>query len=212
MCRDPVTLEYYASIQQMSGEDRGNVTMTLSTATPSLVAKAPSLAAMTIALTSPTPAQVQLAYADARRELSKKQKDVECERAQNRQAGKNSPSGGMDDREGTWRDDAVFDKSLNEFANSIQVLDLVAGNKVSREEGTSGPRRASEEGISVTYTIATKTTMPSRNDRQMIQIAAIPLKADFAKLATPVLTDYVYDEARAINSSNMVLLAGPVTA
>jgi uncharacterized protein (TIGR02231 family) len=47
-----VTVEYNASIEQMSGEDWDNVTMVLSTATPSLVAKAPVLEPLTIALGS----------------------------------------------------------------------------------------------------------------------------------------------------------------
>ena len=45
-----VRVEYYASIQQMSGEDWPDVGMTLSTATPSLVAKAPVLMPLTVAL------------------------------------------------------------------------------------------------------------------------------------------------------------------
>ena len=48
--RDKVTVEYLASIQQLSGEDWNNVQMTLSTATPSLVAKAPVLNELAISL------------------------------------------------------------------------------------------------------------------------------------------------------------------
>ena len=47
-----VTIEYNASIEQMSGEDWDHVTMNLSTATPSLVAKAPVLEPLTIALSA----------------------------------------------------------------------------------------------------------------------------------------------------------------
>ncbi len=38
------------------------------------------------------------------------------------------------------------------------------------------------------------------------------MKGDYYKIATPVLTNYVYEEASVANSSNMVLLAGPVSA
>jgi hypothetical protein len=205
-----VTLEYYASIYQMSGEDWGNVTMSLSTATPSLVAMAPTLTPMTISLASPVPVQgkTNLAYAEARRDLYNKQRQVEEQRAQNRPSGGVAKAGGEAE---SWQLEPDLDKSLNEFANSIQVLDLVAEQKVVREAAATS-RRASEEGLAVTYTIPTKSTMPSRADRQMIQIAAIPLAADFAKIATPVLTGYVYDQAHAVNNSTMVLLAGPVTA
>ena len=91
-----------------------------------------------------------------------------------------------------------------------QVLDLTANERVVREPG--GAKRASEEGLSVTYALSGKTSLPSRSDRQLIQIASMPMGANFVKLASPVLTSYVYDEAKVVNSSNMVLLAGPVTA
>ena len=48
--RDEVTVEYNASIQQMSGEDWNDVEMVLSTATPSLVATAPKLKPLAIKL------------------------------------------------------------------------------------------------------------------------------------------------------------------
>jgi hypothetical protein len=195
-------LEYYANIQQMSGEDWSGVSMTLSTATPSLVAKAPTLTSMVIGLGSVQNAQAPaqpMAYADARRELVDKQRQVEETRAQGR-AGKGGPAD---------RDDAL-DQSLNSFAKSIAVLDLTSGEKF--EKSTMITRRSREEGLSVTYTIAGRTTMPSRSDQQLIQIAALPLKAEFVKVATPVLTNFVYDEASAVNTSTMVLLAGPVTA
>ena len=48
--RDEITVEYNASIQQMSGEDWNDVEMVLSTATPSLVATAPKLEPLAIKL------------------------------------------------------------------------------------------------------------------------------------------------------------------
>ena len=56
--------------------------------------------------------------------------------------------------------------------------------------------------------LASRTSLPSRSDRQLIQIAALPLKGDFYRLATPVLTSFVYEEARLTNNSDRVLLAG----
>ena len=53
--------------------------------------------------------------------------------------------------------------------------------------------------------------MPSRSDRQLIQITSVPFKGDFYRLATPVLTSFVYREARLTNASDYVFLAGPVT-
>lgn len=193
-----LNLEYYANIQQMSGEDWGGVTMTLSTATPSLIAKAPTLTSMVIGLVAAAPeAQTaQLDYDDARRELMDKQRQVEQTRVQ----GKGGPAG----------EKARADSELNLYAKNIAVLDLVSAQKVER--GSTITRQGRQEGLAVTYTIPGRTSMPSRNDQQLIQIAAMPLKAEFTKVATPVLTDFVYDEASAVNTSTMVLLAGPVTA
>jgi len=194
-----LNLEYYANIQQMSGEDWSGVNMTLSTATPSLVAKAPTLTSMVIGLTAPAnapqPAQ-QLAYHDARRELLDKQRQV----AQSRVQGKAGPAAEKD----------AAESALNTYAANIAVLDLVSAQKVERGAGST--RQGREEGLAVTYTIPGRTSMPSRSDQQLIQIAALPLKAEFTKVATPVLTDFVYDEAAAVNTSTMVLLAGPITA
>jgi uncharacterized protein (TIGR02231 family) len=64
----------------------------------------------------------------------------------------------------------------------------------------------------VSYQLADRTSLPSRADRQLIQIASLPMKAEFYKVAIPVLTSHVYDEARVTNSSKMVMLAGPVSA
>lgn len=203
-----VTLEYYASIQQMSGEDWGDVQMTLSTATPSLVAKSPRLTPLTLSLGGPVQ-PVQLAYADAKLENVRKRRDLEVLRAQNRPtepAASQTAGGQVMFAQQTEQ----VDKNLNLLANDDQVLDLIAGIKLERAE--SGARVQPTEGLAVTYTIPSRTTLPSRNDRQLLQIAAMPVQAEFSKLATPVLTGYVYDEASATNTTPMVLLAGPVTA
>jgi hypothetical protein len=66
--KEGVALEYFASIAQMSGEDWGDARMTLSTATPSLVASAPVLA--------------PLAYVDAVRSLEQQRSEVVLQRMQ----------------------------------------------------------------------------------------------------------------------------------
>jgi len=211
--RESMTLEYFASIQQMSGEDWNNVTMTLSTATPSLIAAAPRLSPMAISLASaPAPAQTQgVAYADARKDLWRRQREAEEQRSNNRfERQDNEPSGGGGAQVMLIQPSVEFDQKLNTLANDLQVLDLIAGEKVSRDKSVVIVPR--EEGLSVTYTIPTMTSLPSRADRQQVQIASVPMKASFAKIAAPVLTGYVYDEASAVNTSTMVLLAGPVTA
>jgi uncharacterized protein (TIGR02231 family) len=86
-----VAVEYNASIQQMSGEDWTDVAMTLSTATPSLVAKAPKLAPLTITLSKRTSELPNLEakmvdesrdYAAVKAELNVRRRQLEEQRTQ----------------------------------------------------------------------------------------------------------------------------------
>ena len=236
-----VTLEYNASIEQMSGEDWTNVSMTLSTATPSLVAKAPVLEPLTIALSAGAQGQggkgSAAAYFSEKQQLELKRRAVEQSRnfslnsnvyagntvinggglniganAANPQpnppAAQQQPSNPGDVQQQLAQTED-FDVTLNDVARESQVLDLVNSAKVERSGKPS--READSEGVSVSYQLAGRTSLPSRSDRQLIQIASIPMKAEVYRVAMPVLTSAVYEEASVVNASKMVLLAGPVS-
>jgi uncharacterized protein (TIGR02231 family) len=64
------------------------------------------------------------------------------------------------------------------------------------------------EGVSVTYDLPGRLTLPSRSDQQLVTIASITARADFTLIATPLLTDYVYLQAELLNDSDTVLLPG----
>jgi hypothetical protein len=237
-----VTLEYNASIEQMSGEDWSNVSMTLSTATPSLVAKAPVLEPLTIALSQITGQGggkgSAASYLSAKQELEIRRRAVEQSRnfnlngtnsfasgisvsnsalnlgtnAGNPQSGggfANQQPGNPADVQQQIAQNEDFDTTLNDVARESQVLDLVNSAKVERSGKPS--RAADSEGVSVSYQLTARTSLPSRSDRQLIQIASIPMKADFYRVAMPVLTSAVYEEASVVNTSGRVLLAGPVS-
>lgn len=237
--RDEVSIEYNASIQQMSGEDWHDVDMTLSTATPSLVAAAPKLEPLVIKLGQLAVAKEEADslsssanYALARRQLAQLSKlrgyqAVQLDAASPGQADDRlssaelpataaAPSGAMGGAGGvgTWDFSSsqanlrFTDQTLNRAARDLQLLDF--NNSLSEIRAEQKQSRESTEGVSVSYRLANRTSLPSRSDRQLIQIAALPLKGDFYRLATPVLTDFVYDEARLTNSSELVFLAGPV--
>lgn len=194
--RDAVRVEYYAAIQQMSGEDWSDVAMTLSTATPSLIARAPTLEPMTVSLVSGAPVQqVEAAYMEQKGQIARQRREAE----QLRNMVMAIETGGR-------RDGPAPDTVLNTLANDEQLLDLLVRQQVARS--TRRPP-AREENLSVTYDLPARTSLPSRADRQQVQIAAISLPSEFYKVATPVLTEFVYDEAMATNTSPMVLLAGP---
>jgi hypothetical protein len=239
--RDQVTIEYNASIQQMSGEDWNDVEMVLSTATPSLVAKAPRLEELTIKLGAPV--QMQEPQMAAENYMRMKQNIDQLSKARGNQVAANAPAsedpfggfeggeqaqqsgqgggmaggmggmgGGMANRGGVGGWDFAdaakdADVTLNRFAGDMQLMDF--NNSLSELRAQSAIIKPSE-GVSVSYTLANRTSLPSRSDRQLIQIASVPLKGDFYRLATPVLTSFVYEEARLTNTSDEVFLAGPV--
>jgi uncharacterized protein (TIGR02231 family) len=195
--RDDITIEYSASVRQRSGEDWSNVRMTLSTAFPSLTAQAPELTPLTVVLAQIAPqGQFQQdAYASARSSIVRRQRQVAQDRAGSKQS-----------------DLTSFDQSLNVLANELQLLELARAIATDgAPPPTPEPTRA-DEGLSVSYELAGRLSLPSRNDQQLLQIAAAAIDASFHRLASPVLTDYIYEEAEAVNTSGMVLLAGPVAS
>lgn len=225
--RDTVTVEYNASIQQMSGEDWNNVEMVLSTATPSLVAEAPKLEPLAIKLGSPAPASQAPEVAANYRMMQKSIADISRARGQQVVTSPSGPAagekssrvaqratdgamGGMAGGVGGWaftdRTKAI-DGELNTYASQLQLMDFNNSLSALRQEEDKSINPA--EGVSVSYKLPNSTSLPSRSDRQLIQIASVPLEGDFYRLATPVLTSFVYEEAKLTNSSEQVFLAGP---
>ena len=65
------------------------------------------------------------------------------------------------------------------------------------------------EGVSVTYNLPGKLTLPSRTDQQLVTISSVTLNAEFTLVATPLMTDYVYLQAKLLNNSETIFLPGP---
>jgi hypothetical protein len=228
--REQLVVEYNASVQQMSGEDWNDVAMTLSTAAPSLVAKAPRLEPLAIKLGVLEPPAQSLSAADSYAQVQKQLADLGKQRGTTMLAAPNSAAeaavrsslsgeeastagragggGGVGgwgfEPNGSTDDDLVLNAAAREwqlldFNNSL--AELRRGGKDSSQQGA--------EGVSVSYALTNRTSLPSRSDRQLIQIATTPLKGEFYRLATPVLTSYVYEEVKVVNTSEVVFLAGP---
>ena len=104
-------------------------------------------------------------------------------------------------------DGYALDFSANEWANSLQYIDLVAGRDVLM---AGMGLRTEDEALSVTYDLPGKISLPSRDDQQMVRIASLKLKGEFYYLAAPVLGPYVYQQADVTNASEVALLSGPV--
>ncbi len=227
-----VTIDYQASIQQMSGEDWTNILLTLSTATPALVASAPPLETLEVALATPAAKAGQPALAgadyqqamksvemrkrqaeDKRNFMSNQQPDAEQDAMAQGARDTGAIGGGAGFSAQALADAATAgnDSALNRAAAEGQILDVMTRERFDRKE--KSVKLPAEPGIvesiSVTYGIATRTSIPSRADQQLIQIARLEAPASFYKVATPVLTSSVFDEASITNSSDMVLLSGP---
>jgi uncharacterized protein (TIGR02231 family) len=186
---DPVILEYQAAIQQRTGEDWTSAQLTLSTAEPMLNAAPPDLAMLSVniaagAMNPGSPVVAQLRDAESQSRALRGQ-------AQQEYVGNRFGAGG---------------KFINDAAALEQCADLLAAGK-----DDSGIRRPVDEGPSVTYHLAARQSVPSRNDEQVIEIARIELKADFYLKAVPVLTPHVYRLANLVNRSEFVLLPGEAT-
>jgi hypothetical protein len=105
------------------------------------------------------------------------------------------------------------ERDANELSNYAATLDqareLTMVEKKVRGESRSRPAR--NEGPSVTYHLASRFSVPSRNDDQVIEMARIDLKPDYFYKAVPVLTPHVYRQANLVNRSKYVLLPGEAT-
>jgi len=97
---------------------------------------------------------------------------------------------------------------LNKLAISNQAFFLNADQKELQEFQQQMAEISRIEGISVTYDLPGRLTLPSRSDQQLVSIASIRSQADFTLIATPLLTDYVYLQADLLNDSDNVLLPG----
>lgn len=235
--RDKVTVEYLASIQQMSGEDWGDVQMTLSTATPSLLAKAPVLNELAISLSRPGQpgagdviAQLQQSGSEqVRLDLRQQRANLENNRGvigannfgngtislQNSAVSQSAIGNTININGAIVNVDYIGDNNdldlvLNKTAGDLQLVDLLVQERIARSKDRKPASFSEDEGLAITYQLPNRTSLPSRSDRQLIQIATIPLKAQFYKVASPVLASYVYDEASVTNDSATVFLSGDV--
>jgi uncharacterized protein (TIGR02231 family) len=204
--------------------------MTLSTATPSLVGRAPVLTplAITLAPLAQTKMVVQTSdeYGNQRDLIVERRNKAQQGRGGNVQMLLNSSSGNFNGNNDNQQQSAQrevnngitmqnmrqqyeqADMDLNDIAGELQILDLVAKGKIQKK---ALDKSKQDESVSVTYDLAGRTSLPSRSSEQLIQIASLPMKGKFYKVATPLLTNYVYDEAALTNEGSTVLLAGPVS-
>jgi hypothetical protein len=99
------------------------------------------------------------------------------------------------------------DSEINKLAEQLQVIEYNTARFETKKD--EGPRTMAGEGISVSYRLANSLTLPSRSDKQLLQISSRKLSGEFYRVATPVLTSFVYEECLLTNDTGDVMLAGP---
>ena len=215
--RKQVRIEYNALIQQLTGEDWSDVTLTLSTASPALSAAGPGLAPFHVTLgngaqvAANAPGQQQSdgdpfgGFGGYGRGMSKGQVQQQLDvlgkqRAEAAQMANNAIF---------FADRNRFSWSLNDFACTVQQLELngdqTALEVLRAEYDDEG------DGPSLTYELPGGVSLASRSDQQMVRIMATDMASEFYHVAVPVLNSYVYREAELKNTGDKDLLAGPMT-
>ncbi|HIJ52005.1 MAG TPA: mucoidy inhibitor MuiA family protein [Planctomycetes bacterium] len=182
-----VLIEYNAVVNQTSGENWEGVALNLSTAEPTMVSAPPILEPMLVGLSRP--AQTQQA---------EQQRFVQIENVRRQ----------LQSRKYNIKKGIAANADLNELAISNQGFVLQASSQQVKEFQKQLAVVARKEGVSVTYNLPGRLSLPSRSDQQLVTIASVSAKADFTLIATPLLTDYVYLQAELLNDSDTILLPG----
>ncbi len=205
-----VQVEYNAIIHQASGENWDGVTLRLSTAEPSMAAFAPALDPMKVLLGAGV-----LGGDRSSQEANKDSQPVA-------QQLENAPSSSYLDLSGQFGSiqqnrrvaagkGKVAQQELNQLATLNQAIELQVDDKALGLIQKQAQEFARKEGVSVSYQLAGKLSLPSRSDQQLVTIARIDAGAAFCFVATPLLTDYVYLQAEMVNDSDTILLPGPAS-
>jgi uncharacterized protein (TIGR02231 family) len=222
-----VQLEYLAAIVQQTGEDWTNSNLFLSTAQPMLNAAPPDLRMLEVAVVRRTDANVAANPGFA---------PVTVPMPANPGAGKGAPvpqiaqgqapaqpnqppeelrrtqevlirNQLMAQKDFLGNNEKAFVDNLNSAAAAVQYFDLAD----NQDAGKANINMAASEGPSVTYRLASRLTIPSRNDEQVIEVAKVDMAPDYFYKAVPILTPHVYRLANLTNKSDYVLLPGEAT-
>ena len=195
--KDPVSLEYQAAIEQQSGEDWTDASVTLSTALPSLSATLPELLPLEINAVADEVAAV----ASAGEGPISGGLTVEQNRAYARMYR------GKAQQEMDGVDSKVGGALLNQAAALDQAEELLAKGDDAAEARTPSPAG----GPSVTHHLAGRLSIPSRREAQLVEVTRFAMTPEFFARAVPVLSPRVYRLAKLTNTGDTVILPGEAT-
>jgi hypothetical protein len=213
-----VDVKYQAIVTQMSGEDWGDVNMTLSTATPNVIARLPELDPMNLTLRAKSAevaaAQRIITIDDLQRAREGNRVAQMNFRTNNGLANVNADRvepGALPSIQFGFNDPGQFG-ALSESrasAKKLQEAEIQVAQQPADDKPQGWVSRRLSESITVSYRLPNRTSLPSRNDQQIVGISTLPMNAEFYKVAMPLMSENVYSEATVVNDSKTVLLAGP---
>jgi uncharacterized protein (TIGR02231 family) len=195
--KDPVQLESLAAIEQQSGEDWTDATVTLSTAQPGLDAIIPDLLPLDIRIaeTGETPTPGQAAFGVGGPAIETNRAIAKQFRGQAQTA-----MASADRKQGT--------ALLNEAAALDQAEELLADQN---ERAKAGLDTGLGGGPSVTVRLANRLNVPSRQEPQLVEVSRIAMAPEYFAKAVPVLSPRVYRMAKLTNTGDALLLPGEAT-
>lgn len=207
--KEAVHLEYLAALTQQTGEDWSNVHLVLSTAQPMLNAGPPDLLRLEVAVVprGTTPAAPR-SPAGVPQQLAANAAPTQPPAAIEAQV---RGLRGQAQQEYNRKNPEIGSGLLNSAAALEQTLDLLNPLDEAAQRPGKGSGSSAREGQSVTYHLASRLTVPSRGDEQVLEVAKIDLTPGYYYKAVPVLTTHVYRLADLTNRSEYVLLPGEAT-
>jgi hypothetical protein len=233
--KDSAQLEYLAAVTQQTGEDWGSVNVTLSTAQPLLNAAPPDLKVLAVNVVPKNTDLAAIAPMPIPQPPGPRgQLGNIGQIGQLGQVGQLGAAGGQfanpygranskdlqeavqqlkkqAQEESNVRNTMAANDIFNFAGNLDQARDLTLDAHEVVKSLTRNTRAPKNEGPSVTFHLASKLTIPSRNDEQVIEVARIELAPEYFYKAVPVLTAHVYKQANMTNKSKFVLLPGEAT-
>ncbi len=192
-----LNLEYMAHVNQTTGEDWNGISLTLSTATPSMNAEIPILAPMWIRLIGNAGADSSSLVRQSDNNLLAKTWKTQTINASNFKQSKDA-------------DELAGNISLNVSANELQCVEFQNRKEVLKRWYEDV--RKIDQQMAVEYTIPDTVILASRNDNQMVQILSKTLAGSLYYEAVPLLANFVSRRIEALNTIDQPLLAGKYSA
>jgi hypothetical protein len=222
--KDAVQVEYLAAIIQQTGEDWQGVEMRLSTAQPMLNATPPELKMLAVAVVPKSSVNVATGPGQNKDQGKGSAQYIQPRGGDNTIPNPQGLANAMEvndalkqlraqaQEEGNRKKDKDSIETWNYAAALEQARDLVLlDDQKATGKGLPHQPPSHNEGPSVTYHLAAKLSVPSRNDEQVIEVARLDMAPEYFYKAVPVLSPHVYRQANLTNKSKYILLPGEAT-